>query len=141
MRGTQLRLTAKPPDGHPQGPSHPAAGARFGQTDLLVAGAAGLAHPARKARKGGLRADGAFSARGPELVPAASSEVVAHYPVMWEVRRHISSTDWQPAQEMAGAHVAELRFAPTGWKYDPLRLLGRRERGAAEFSQSPGAGG
>ncbi|MGC8474074.1 MAG: putative inorganic carbon transporter subunit DabA, partial [Candidatus Dormibacteria bacterium] len=48
--------------------------------------------------------------------------VVPHYQVMWELRRHISPSGWRPCREMAGAEVAELRFTPTGWQHEPLRL-------------------
>jgi hypothetical protein len=64
--------------------------------------------------------------------------VVPHYQIMWELRRHISPTGWRSAREMAGAEVAELLFVPTGWEYEPLRLLVRRVRvEAQEISQSP----
>ncbi len=64
--------------------------------------------------------------------------VVPHYQIMWELRRHISPTGWRAAKEMAGADVAELRFTPTGWPDEPLRLLVRRVRvEASEISTSP----
>ena len=64
--------------------------------------------------------------------------VVPHYQTMWEARRHISPMSWWPAQEMAGAEVAERPFLPTGWEGEPLRLLVRRVRvEAEEISQSP----
>jgi hypothetical protein len=64
--------------------------------------------------------------------------VVPRYQTMWEARRHISPMSWRPAQEMAGAEVAERPFVPTGWEDEPLRLLVRRVRVEAdEISQSP----
>jgi hypothetical protein len=64
--------------------------------------------------------------------------VVPHDQTMWEARRHISPMSWRPAQEMAGAAVAERPFVPTGWEEKPLRLLVRRVLvEAEEISQSP----
>jgi hypothetical protein len=64
--------------------------------------------------------------------------VVPHYRTMWEARRHIAPNSWRPAQEMAGAEVAEMPFVPTGWEGAPLRLLVRRVRVEAdEISHSP----
>ena len=63
---------------------------------------------------------------------------VPRYQVMWELRRHISPSGWRPCREMAGAEVAELRFTPTGWQHEPLRLLvGRVRVEAKAISQSP----
>ena len=64
--------------------------------------------------------------------------VVPRYQVMWELRRHLSPSGWRPCREMAGAEVAELRFTPTGWQHEPLRLLVRRVRvEAKEISKCP----
>jgi Transposase DDE domain group 1 len=45
---------------------------------------------------------------------------------MWAKLAEIPDHAWQEAIEMYGAEVAELPFTPTGWEYEPLRLIVRR---------------
>jgi len=52
--------------------------------------------------------------------------------VMWAKVAEIAADAWAEAIDMAGAQVAELRFAPDGWKHEPLRVIARRVPVSAE---------
>ena len=45
---------------------------------------------------------------------------------MWSALERIAEEDWQPAEELSDAEVAETTYTPSGWKHEPLRLIVRR---------------
>ena len=45
---------------------------------------------------------------------------------MWRALENIVEEQWQDAQELPDAHVAESTYAPQGWEHEPLRLIIRR---------------
>ena len=59
---------------------------------------------------------------------------------MWRLVGQIPDAAWSDAQDLDGAQVAEIAYAPEGWKHEPLRLIVRRTHyNAAQISQSLGA--
>jgi Transposase DDE domain group 1 len=46
--------------------------------------------------------------------------------LMWQKLAEIPEGAWGEAIDMEGAQIAELQFAPEGWKHEPLRLIVRR---------------
>ena len=45
---------------------------------------------------------------------------------MWRALEKIVEEQWQDAQELPDAQVAESTYAPQGWEHEPLRLIIRR---------------
>jgi hypothetical protein len=45
---------------------------------------------------------------------------------MWKALERIDEQDWQPADRLDAAEVAETTYSPEGWTDDPLRLVIRR---------------
>jgi hypothetical protein len=42
---------------------------------------------------------------------------------MWSALERIDESDWQPADGLKDAQVAETTYTPAGWKHEPLRLV------------------
>jgi hypothetical protein len=58
---------------------------------------------------------------------------VARTETMWsQLYSKVGARSWRPALDMEGAEVAECAYTPTGWKHEPLRLIIRRVRVAAD---------
>jgi hypothetical protein len=58
---------------------------------------------------------------------------VARTETMWSrLYSKVGARSWRPALDMENAEVAECAYTPTGWKHEPLRLLIRRVRVAAD---------
>ena len=58
---------------------------------------------------------------------------VARTEAMWgRLYSKLSVRSWRPALDMEGAEVAEFAYTPAGWKHEPLRLIVRRVRVAAD---------
>lgn len=45
---------------------------------------------------------------------------------MWRALEEIGEDQWQDAQELKSAQVAESTYTPHGWEHEPLRLIVRR---------------
>jgi Transposase DDE domain group 1 len=45
---------------------------------------------------------------------------------MWRALEGIADEDWQDAEDLADAQVAEASYVPGGWHHEPLRLIIRR---------------
>jgi hypothetical protein len=45
---------------------------------------------------------------------------------MWSALERIDDDAWTPADGLKDAEVAETTYTPTGWRYEPLRLIVRR---------------
>ena len=52
---------------------------------------------------------------------------------MWaRLYAKLNVKSWRPALDMEGAEVAEFAYTPAGWKHEPLRVIVRRVRVAAD---------
>jgi hypothetical protein len=59
---------------------------------------------------------------------------------MWKALERVGEADWQPAEQLRDAEVAETTYAPEGWEREPLRLIIRRVAHAADaLSDDPRA--
>jgi len=58
---------------------------------------------------------------------------VARTEAMWgRLYARLNVKWWRPALDMESAEVAEFAYTPGGWKHEPLRVIVRRVRVAAE---------
>jgi hypothetical protein len=105
-------------------------------------GAAGLLRRALQALPAGhgpvsLRVDSGFFTV--ELLEACRRQrvefcvSVARTEAMWtRLYAKLNVKSWRPALDMESAEVAEFAYSPGGWKHEPLRVIVRRVRVAAE---------